>query len=344
MTEAGAATLMYAEAAESADAVSRLLSANAGTISRVGAMLRASPPSWVATIARGSSDNATTYGRYLIENSAGILCASMGLSIGSIYDAPTAGKGGLCIAVSQSGASPDLLAAVGRAKAGGAMVIGCVNQPGSPLAAYCDELVSLEAGPERSVAATKSFITSLAAFAWLTAEWTQNGELLKAVQDLPNLLSRAWEQDWSPVGDVLGDATNLFTLGRGPGLGAAQEAALKLKETSGLHAEAFSAAEVLHGPMALVGDGFPILAMAQSDASFATSRAMAEGLVQRGARMLFAGGKAEGTITLPTVTAHPAIEPILMTQSFYRATANLSIARGLNPDSPPHLAKVTRTH
>lgn len=320
-----------------------MLAANADAIVRIGEHLRQAPPRTLVTIARGSSDNACTYGRYLIETRLGVVCASAGLSLGSIYDAPAGSGADLCIAVSQSGASPDLLAAVTRARRGGAMVIGLINREDAPLAALCDEAIALKAEPEQSVAATKSFIASLAAFAWIVGEWSQDAALLKAVHDLPGLLGDAWEQDWTRLEAELLQASSLYVLGRGPGLGLAQEVALKLKETCGLHAEAFSAAEVVHGPMALIASGFPVLALAQRDASFATSREIAEQLAERGGQVLFAGGQAKGATELPTLAAHPAIEPILMAQSFYRAAAALSIARGFDPDRPPHLSKETRT-
>ena len=341
--QSAAATLMHAEARESARSVERMLAANAATVDRIGQHLRRTAPGTVATIARGSSDNACTYGRYLIENRLGTLCASAGLSLGSIYHAPSGKGADICIAVSQSGASPDLLAAVTRARLGGAMVIGLINRENALLSALCDEVIALKAEPERSVAATKSFIASLAAFAWIVGEWSQDAALLKAVHDLPGLLDEAWDQDWTRLETDLLYASSLYVLGRGPGLGLAQEAALKLKETCGLHAEAFSAAEVVHGPMALVASGFPVLALAQRDASLATSRTIAELLATRGAKVLFAGGLAKGAAELPTRAAHPAIEPILMAQSFYRAAAALSIARGFDPDRPPHLSKETRT-
>ncbi len=132
-------------------------------------------------------------------------------------------------------------------------------------------------------------------------------------------------------------------LGRGVGFGVAQEAALKFKETCGLHAEAFSAAEVLHGPMALVKTGFPVLVFAQNDESRASVDAMAQGMQVRGADVLLAGAGETGKGVLPALAAHPVIEPILQIQSFYRMAATLSVARGYDPDRPPHLNKVTET-
>ena len=339
----GSATLMHAEASESAAAVQRMLRANAGLVRNLGERLQSLKPGAVVTVARGSSDNACTYGRYLIENRLGLVCASAGLSLGSIYHAPAAAEPGVCIAVSQSGASPDLLEAVRRIKRSGGPVLGLINSPASPLAQLCDEVVLLQAAPERSVAATKSLVASLAALAWIVAEWAQDKALLEAVMGLPDRLSEAWNLDWQPLNAALRHARNLYVLGRGPGLGIAQEAALKLKETCGLHAEAFSAAEVLHGPMALVGDGFPILAFAQGDETQATSMEVAERLSAMGGTVLLAGASAPGVRVLPSCRAHAAIEPILMIQSFYRAAANLSVERGFDPDRPPNLAKVTRS-
>ncbi|OYX98674.1 MAG: iron dicitrate transport regulator FecR, partial [Caulobacter sp. 35-67-4] len=152
-----------------------------------------------------------------------------------------------------------------------------------------------------------------------------------------------WTLDWTPAIERLKLARNLYVLGRGVGFGVAQEAALKFKETCGLHAEAFSAAEVLHGPMALVKAGFPVLVFAQNDESRRSVDEMAASLTARDADVLLVGAGEVGAGVLPALAAHPVIEPILMIQSFYRMANALSIARGYDPDSPPHLNKVTET-
>jgi glucosamine--fructose-6-phosphate aminotransferase (isomerizing) len=249
----------------------------------------------------------------------------------------------LYLAISQSGKSPDLLAAVQAAKAAGAFVIALVNVTDSPLAALADEVLPLHAGPELSVAATKSYIAALAAIVQLVAAWTGDEDLGAALPTLPALLAQAWALDWTPAVERLKLARNLYVLGRGVGFGIAQEAALKFKETCGLHAEAFSAAEVLHGPMALVKEGFPVLVFAQNDESRESVDAMAKGVAERGADVLLAGAGEVGAGALPALAAHPVIEPILMIQSFYRMANALSVARGYDPDSPPHLNKVTET-
>jgi fructoselysine-6-P-deglycase FrlB-like protein len=296
--------------------------------------------------ARGSSDHAAVYGKYLIWSGTGIPVAAAAPSIVSLRRTPLRAENTLCIAISQSGRSPDLLATVAAMKASGAHIVALVNDESSPLAAVADTLIPLKAGPEKSVAATKSYICSLAALAALTAEWTDDGALRTAVADLPQDLERAWELDWSAAVEPLRNQTNLFVIARGAGLGIANEAALKMKETCALHAESFSAAEVRHGPMQLVENGFPLLALATSDAIGDTVREAAGEFAARGASILLAdarGDAAAGSIALPAIAAHPAIEPILMVQSFYKMVNALSVARGLDPDAPSHLSKVTRT-
>lgn len=338
-------TRMYAEAGESGAAVTRLLAANAAGIGRIAARLRADPPQVVVTCGRGSSDHAATYGKYLIETLVGVTTASAALSVSSVYTPPPAPgprASRLCIAISQSGRSPDLLAAVAAQRASGAFVIALVNAEGSPLADMADEVLALSAGKETSVAATKSYIASLAALASLAAAWASDAELNAAVARLPELLPRAFALDWQAAIPTLRDAANMFVMGRGYGLGVAQEAALKLKETCGLHAEGFSSAEVKHGPMAIVRERFPVFAFAGSDATGDDVRETAALFASRGAPVALADAMGAAG-SLPTIAEHPVIEPILMIQSFYAFAARLSVARGCNPDCPPFLNKVTRT-
>ncbi len=337
-------TLMFAEAGESAAAVARMIAANRATLQSLAQELRATPPAVVVTCARGSSDHAATYGKYLIETAVGVPVASAAPSVASVYEsAVKTPVAPLCIAISQSGRSPDLLATVAAQKAAGARIVALVNDATSPLAEAADTLVPLMAGPEKSVAATKSYITALAALALLVAEWADDDALRDAVARLPDRLATAWSLDWSDVVTMLTDASNLFVIGRGLGFGVAQEAALKLKETCALHAEAFSAAEVRHGPMAIVNEGFPLLAFATSDSAGDGVREAAAEFAGRGARVALADALADGASHPPALADHPAIEPILTIQSFYRMANALSVARGLDPDSPRHLSKVTRT-
>jgi glutamine---fructose-6-phosphate transaminase (isomerizing) len=339
-----AATRMFREAAEAPQAIARQLKANAPALAHLAQRLRARPPRAVVTFGRGSSDNAATFARYLIETRLGLVTASAPPSVSSVYDAQPDMAGMLCLVMSQSGRSPDLLAAAGAAKQAGALVVALVNDAASPLAAQADVTVPLGAGPELSVAATKSYLATLSAVTQLAALWMQDEALLAALDTLPDRLEAAWTQDWTPAVAPLAEAQDLYVLGRGVGFGIAQEAALKLKETCGLHAEALSAAEVRHGPMALVGSGFPVLAFAQADETLPGVEAVIQVCLANGAAVLKAGGAAQpGALSLPTVSAHPLVEPILFTQSFYRMVNQLAVARGYDPDHPPHLKKVTET-
>ncbi len=334
---------MYREAAQAADAVRAQLDTNAAQVARIGTLLREMRPRAVVTCARGSSDNAATFAKYLIESHAKVLTSSAAPSLSSLYEAQPDLRGAVFLAVSQSGKSPDLLASVAAAKRGGALVIALCNVTDSPLAALADHMVPLCAGIEMSVAATKSYIVSLSAVVHLVASWTADQQLLGALQRSPDQLDQAWRLDWSSAIPALQRATSMYVVARGFGLGIAQEVALKLKETCGLHAEAFSAAEVKHGPMALVRLGFPVLMLSQNDESRAGIVALANDFVAHGAEVLAAGIEVEHALPLPTIAADPAIEPLLMIQTFYRMASELAFARGFDPDKPPHLNKVTET-
>jgi len=334
---------MYREAAQAPDAVREQLQVNAARVAQLAARLRQAPPRAVVTCARGSSDHAATFARYLIETRLGLLTSSAAPSVSSVYAARPDLAGAMMLAISQSGASPDLLAAVSSARAAGANIVALVNAPDSPLAQLADDLLPLCAGLERSVAATKSYIASLAAIVQLVADWARDAQLAAALQQAPELLERAWQLDWSAAVIRLTPANNLYVVGRGLGLAIAQEAALKLKETCGLHAEAVSAAELRHGPMALVRAGFPLLIFSQNDESRAGVVQLSGELAAQGADVLLAGAAAAGATLLPTQAAHPVIEPLLFAQSFYRMANALSLARGRDPDRPPHLHKVTET-
>ena len=343
MSTRAESTIMFREAAQAPEAVRAQLAANAAQITRLAERLRATPPRAVVTCARGSSDHAATFARYLIETHLGLLTSSAAPSVSSVYATATDLAGTLMLTISQSGASPDLLAVVGQARKAGAHIVALVNAEESPLAQLADELLPLHAGPERSVAATKSFLASLAAIVQLVAAWSNDRALAAALESAPQLLTRAWQLDWNALVTRLTAANNLYVIGRGLGLGVAQEAALKLKETSGLHAEAVSAAELRHGPMALVRTGFPLLVFSQNDESRPGIVQLAAELSAQGADVLLAGTHLAHTTELPPEAAHPVIEPLLFAQSFYRAANALALARGHDPDAPPHLRKVTET-
>ncbi|TWI56558.1 glutamine--fructose-6-phosphate transaminase [Pseudomonas duriflava] len=338
-------SLMHEEAASARAAVVTQLQASESMIEALAEQLRREPPAGALTVARGSSDHAASYFAYLAMQRLGIPVASLPMSLITLRKAPLQVNGYLALALSQSGRSPDLIDTMRALGERGALTAALVNAPDSPLASVCTQTVPLSAGEERSVAATKSFIATLSASARLIAHWQADAALLEAGQRLPDDLQHAWELDWAPALDALKDAQRCMVVGRGLGMSIALEAALKFKETSVLQGEAFSGAEIKHGPMALIEDGYPLLIFAPRGPEQAGLLALADEMRQRGAHVLLAAPTSVPGHTLPLAEAgHPDLDPILAIQSFYRMAAALAEARGLNPDQPPHLQKVTCTH
>lgn len=337
-------TLMYQESQESHLRVREQLAINKIAIETLADHLRTQPPALVVTCARGSSDHAATYAKYLIETHIGIPTLSAAPSVNSVFEARQNFDDVLFLAISQSGQSPDILSATQAAKNRGALVVALVNDRTSPLAKLSHVVIPLHAGSEKSVAATKSFICSLSAMVHIVAEWTKNEDLLKQLHELPDALEKTFAQDWSDALPLLKAANNLFVVSRGLGLGIAQEAALKFKETCGIHAEAFSAAEVKHGPMALVKENFPVMVLSIEDQTQPSIDAAATAFIERMALVLAAGKPYDGANNLDTAPcAAPELRPIILIQSFYKFVNALSLARGYDPDCPPYLNKVTET-
>ena len=300
------------------------------------------------TVARGSSDHAAAYMAYLVMARLGRLVTSLPMSLVTLYPARLRCEGLVSLAFSQSGQSPDLVAPTRYFRAGGARTVAFVNDASSPLAEASEWVLPLHAGVEMSVAATKSYIAQLVCGARLVAQW-QNEEgdaaLLAALESLPGALHPATQCNWQAALPALVGVERLYVISRGTGLAVAMEAALKFKETCGIQAEAFSGAELRHGPMALVDAGYPLLILAPRGPAQAGLLALAADMRQRGARVLLAAPAGTPHAELPLApTGHEDLDPIAVVQSFYPMVEALSRARGLNPDAPPHLAKVTRTN
>lgn len=329
--------------AAGASAVVRAQLQDSAAMTALGADIRRLAPRAVVTCARGSSDHAATYAKYLIETHTRVLTASAAPSINSLYGVKQDLRDCLFIAISQSGRSPDLLAAVAAAKTSGATVLAVCNSPDSPLVADADWVIHLRAGVEASVAATKSYLATLVALARCVAAWTEARALNAAIEQLPQWMDAGWALDWSAALPELEAATNLFVIGRGLGLTAAQETALKCKETCGLHAEAFSSAEVKHGPYTLLSANFPAWLFGQRDATLPGIKALAAELMRRGVPVILAGAQMSGAVELPTLDAPAELAPILLVQSAYKLIADLSVRRGFDPDRPAHLKKITET-
>ncbi|MEX3894522.1 MULTISPECIES: SIS domain-containing protein [Paraburkholderia] len=314
-------------------------------VATLAAKLAQQPRHVALTVARGSSDHAASYFASLTMSRLGVPVASLPMSVATLQQAPLQVRDQLALAFSQSGKSPDLVGTMNALRAAGALTVAAVNAPSSPLADACEWHLPLVAGPELSVAATKSYIAMLSISAQLIAHWQNDAELLAGLNTLPDALERAGRLDWSMAVNDLRGIERMIVIGRGLGLAIAQEAALKLKETSGIQAEAFSSAEVRHGPMELIDRDYPLLVFAPRGPEQAGLLQLAQDMRARGARVLLAAPDDVAEASLPLVaTAHAALDPIAAILSFYVMAADLAAARGRNPDAPRHLNKVTETH
>ncbi|HEY2021253.1 SIS domain-containing protein [Paraburkholderia sp.] len=335
---------MLNEALASAATVAAQLS-DTSRVAALAAKLAEQPRHVALTVARGSSDHAASYFASLTMSRVGVPVASLPMSVATLQQAPLQVRDQLALAFSQSGQSPDLVGTMSALRAAGALTVAAVNAPASPLADACEWHLPLAAGPELSVAATKSYIAMLSISAQLVAHWQNDAELLGALSTLPDALERAGRLDWSMAVAELRGVERMIVIGRGLGLAIAQEAALKLKETSGIQAEAFSSAEVRHGPMELIDRDYPLLVFAPRGPEQAGLLQLAHDMRARGARVLLAAPDDVPEASLPLISAaHAALDPIAAILSFYVMAADLAAARGRNPDAPRHLNKVTETH
>jgi glucosamine--fructose-6-phosphate aminotransferase (isomerizing) len=337
-------TGMAAELREAPDAVRRQPQGALQPLAELVRRCRRAPPRLVVTCARGSSAHAATFGKHLIERWLGIPVAAAAPNIATVYRQRLNLKDQLVLTISQSGRSDDLTEFILMAKAAGALTATIVNDTGSPLAAACDVVLPMAAGPEVSIAATKSFVTSLAMLLRFTAAWADDTAMRAAIDRLPDRLAAATDLDWSSALNALAAANSLVTIGRGPTLAIAREAALKLKETCNLHAEAFSGAEFQHGPMTLVSPLYPIVLFMPTDAAAAGLRELAADLRSKGAA-LFIADHAETTVNRlpPLAPDHPETDAVCLIQSFYALAVRVARQRGTDVDRPRHLQKVTRT-
>jgi glucosamine--fructose-6-phosphate aminotransferase (isomerizing) len=346
----GAVSLMLREAREAPEVVAGQLGVNSPVFRELAVHFARVKPRFILTNARGSSNNAATYAKYLVETRLGLPVVTAAPSVGALYRAPVNLNQSVMLCLSQSGASFDLVENAKWAASHGAFVISLLNTAGSALGAASRAVVPLHAGSEHSVAATKSHIATLSAVLQMVANFGHDPELLGMLNALPEQLRRARALDWSAAVDALAHCNQLFVVARGIGLGVAQEAALKFKETCGLNAEAFSGAELLHGPVALIREHSVVLLFGQKDETAAGVLALARQLRNAGAVVYTAGVSlldatpVERAHALPFVRGiHPVATPLALLQAFYGLLDVVARSRGFDPDKPPHLMKVTQT-
>lgn len=340
-SEAGApTTFMAREIAEIAD-VARPLCLDGGDVARVAAALSRRTFPFVVVCGRGSSGHVGVYLRYLIETRLGLCVSASAPSVVTGYGRMPQVAGALFVVISQSGRSPDLVAATAAARAGGALTLAIVNDEASPVAQAADLVLPIGAGPEHAVAATKTVANSLVASAALVAGWARDRALGEGLAILPTRLAQALALDWSAWSADLERAPAAFVTGRGHGLGIVREIALKLSETLRLPALGYSAAEFRHGPRASVSVATPVLALRQADSVAQGIDDFVLDLRGAGFKVHTCGGPAGTLPWLPD--DHPACDPIAMLVPAYRAIEREARRRGLDPDAPFGLTKVTET-
>ena len=335
---------LAAEIAEIPEAAARQITANLDSYIFAGREIADLCPRLFVTCARGTSDHAANFFKYTVESRLGLPVASIGPSIASIYGAELRLENAVCLTISQSGASPDLVALQAHARQGGAHTVALLNTVDSPVGRGAQRVLPVDAGPELAVAATKSFVNSMIAVCGLFAGMARDQGLAMRLRELPPALEAALACDWSCAADRLAGCSSIFAISRGPSLSAALEAALKLKEVCRLHAEACSATEFQHGPVSLAGSDMAAFAFLPEDAGRASVIEAAQTLRRAGARVHMVGGSMKGAFNLPASRPpHPLCAPICQIAGFYRFTEQLGRHLGVDCDWPPLLSKVTRT-
>jgi len=331
---------MARETAEIPVAAERLL-ARADLFAGIAEKIERAKPRIMVFCGRGSSGHVGVYLRYLFEVRLGMLASAAAPSVVTAYRRPPDFRDALFVVVSQSGRSPDVIDATQMARKFGALTLAIVNDEKSPAATASELVLPINAGPEQSVAATKSVVLSMIAGAQLVAALARDDDLIGGLRNLPQRGSAALACDWSPWAQRAAEAAAAFVVGRGYGLGCVREIALKVSEILRVPALGYSAAELRHGPRASVTPKTPVLVLRQNDPAATAIDELVRDL-NAARETVFAAGGAAGT--LPWIgDGHPACDPIAMLIPAYRAIETVARRRGYDPDQPPHLSKVTKT-
>ena len=345
--------LMAAELAEQPAVLGRLAARHASDRDRVRAALPAAHAGTVL-LARGSSDNVAVYGRYLIEMASGRPAGLAAPSVHTRYQADVDYRGYLAVALSQSGATPEVVQTAAAMRAAGAVVVGVTNEAGSPLTEVCELTLLTDAGPELAVPATKTVTAQMLAVAAIAAAFDSPlvsaddlaalPEATAALLDGPDAADPAAAAGpVYPVATRWADARRLVVTGRGLAYAAALETALKIKETARVHAEGLSSADLLHGPIAALDSGLPVLVVSGGPRFAADEAELTARLSAEGVPFAVCGAADRAELPLPAA-AGEVTAPILATVRGQQLALASSLLRGLNPDAPAGLSKVTATH
>ena len=347
-------TTMRAEIGEIPGAVADLLAHVRREVRPVASAFRARGPHWLSIVARGTSDHAAMYARYLVETSLGLPAGLAAPSVVTAYAAPMQWAEGAVLAISQSGQSPDVVEVVAAARAGKAITIAITNDAQSPLAAVAEHVILCHAGTEDAVPATKTYVNQLVAVASLVAE-IGDEPLGSALGGLPGALEDVLgaSVDWlatqppdDSIASEIASAARALVVSRGFNLATAFEIGLKLKETGAIFAEAYSAADLLHGPLILAGPGVPTIVIRPDGPISRSIDAATEAVRRRGGRtwqVTFAAGRSGSMdLHLPGDLPEP-LTPIAFVLPGYLIAEAVARLRGMDPDAPLGLTKVTHT-
>lgn len=342
---------LHDEILEQPAAARRQLASSVDALEAIAARHRATPFRSVVIAARGTSDHAAIYGQYLLGVRNGLNVGLATPSVVSIYGADPDVRDSLVIGISQSGASPDIVGVVAAAARQGAPTLAITNDPGSPLAAAADHVIELAAGPELAIAATKTYTTSLLAIARLSLALAPDPEAEAALAHLPDAMAAALhlEERVSSVVTALGSFDRCVIVGRGFEYATAREWALKLKELAQVFADPYSSADFRHGPIALVQPGIPALVLAPAGATAASMAELVRDLDARGVDTVVVSDEV-ASLELgrwPIALPHDVPEwlrPVVSIVPGQLFAYHATVARGLDPEAPRSLTKVTRTH
>ena len=343
-------TYLEQELREQPEALARLLDRQQAYAEQIGELFRGGDVQYVLIASRGSSSNAARYAQYLLGRANRVPVAFATPSLFTLYNQPPRLDGALVIGISQSGKSPDVVSVVEEARRQGRPTVAITNSPASPLGLAADGVLKLEAGDEHAVAATKTYVNSLGAVALIFAASTGDARALAELRAVPEQLAAQLDRSWgdAPSVDVLRDIEGGTVIARGINYCTSFEVALKVRELSGLLFESYSAADLMHGPVAAVAAGWPVVAVAPSGPALAELRTAVEAVAARGARIVAitddASVAASAEVTLPLLPGVPEwLSPLVAVVPGQIMAMRLAVLRGVDLDNPLGLQKVTLT-
>ena len=337
------------EILEQQESVTDLLEKQADPIQSIAHAI--GKPSGIFIAARGTSDNAARYAKYVLGFNNQIPVALAAPSLFSVYHQPPNLGANLVIGISQSGESPDLLAVIAEANQQGCSTLAITNQPDSPLADEADYVIDIQAGPELSIAATKSYTAQLGAIAMLSAAWAGKPDLWEQLAEIPNFISQQFQQEnqIQAYATRYRDMDQCAVLGRGFNYATAFEWSLKLKELTYVVAQPYSSADFLHGPIALVSSGFPIFAVAPQGGVFEDMAHLLKRLKDTNRADLFIISENQDLLKIADCPLSlPAgipewLSPMVSIIPAQLFSYHLTLVKGIDPDTPRGLTKVTLT-